>query len=470
MVDRSGTLLVKPPGGCACSRDPGPARQTPLVAKVTTPLMRTARRTVRTLLAASVAGLLVATLAPATPAAAVTVRVDKRFFGVHDSDPVTWPAVASGSMRLWDAGVTWADLEPNQGDWRWDRLDAIVTAAQQRGVELTLVLGQTPGWADDPASLGVGPEYMPRIQAWNDYVAAVVNRYRSWNGARGIAAYQVWNEANIVNYWAQNSQNNPQKMAMLTSAAYGVVKSLDPGALVLGPAFATRLSWQRTYLGTFYRARVNGLQVWKRMDAISLNLYPTDTGTPESSMKLLKAARKQLAINQVPSSKPIWNTEINYGLATGGSGASTAISTQKQAAYVLRTFLLNAANGVKRVHWYMWDRPHIGNTKLMADPAGTPTLAGKSFALAQAWMVGGALKGASRSALPCSKDRAGTYTCVITYAGGVRRVYWNPTKRVKVTTVRTAKFKVGIYGTRTKIAGGSRVKVDYRPVMVRSKA
>ena len=41
---------------------------------------------------------------------------------------------------------------------------------------------------------------------------------------------------------------------------------------------------------------------------------------------------------------------------------------------------------------------------------------------------------------------------------------------VKITTARSATYKVGIYGTRTKIKGGSRLTVDYRPVMVRSKA
>jgi len=99
----------------------------------------------------------------------------------------------------------------------------------------------------------------------------------------------------------------------------------------------------------------------------------------------------------------------------------------------------------------------------------TPRLAGKAFGLAQAWLLGGSLRGASRTALPCAKDRAGTYTCVIKYAGGVRRVYWNPTKRVKVTTARTATYKVGLYGVRAKIKHGARITVDYRPVMVRSK-
>jgi hypothetical protein len=403
---------------------------------------------------------------PATPASAKTVKIDRRLFGLHDSNPTadSWPAVSPGSIRLWDSDTTWANIEPQQGAFDWAKLDAIVAAANAKGAEVTLVLGQTPAWADDPNSLGAGPQYMPRLDAWNNYVATVASRYKG-----RIKAYQVWNEANIVNYWAQNSQNTPAKMAQLTNTAYGVIKSIDPGALVVGPAFATRLSWQRTYLGTFYAQRIGGVPIWKRMDAMSLNLYPLDTGMPETSLKLLKQARKALALRGVPLTKPVWNSEVNYGLATGGSGSSSVISQQRQAAYVLRTYLLNAAQKVKRVHWYMWDMPAIGNTKMVAADGYTPTLAGKAFGLAQSWMLGGTMVGPTKSSLPCAKDRNGTYTCVIKYAKGVKRVYWNPTKRVKVTTAKSATFMVGVYGKRTAIKGGSKKYVDYRPLMVRSK-
>ncbi|HEU4910455.1 MAG TPA: endo-1,4-beta-xylanase [Actinomycetes bacterium] len=418
------------------------------------------------LLTVLVVAVVVTALIPAAPASAKTVKIDKRLFGLHDGDPrdPSWPAVSPGSIRLWDSGVSWAELEPSQGAVDWSRLDAIVAAANARGAEVTLVLGQTPAWADDPALDGVGPQYMPRMDAWKNHVAAVASRYKG-----RIKAYQVWNEANIVNYWAQNRHNTPFGMARLTDAAYGTIKSIDPSALVVGPAFATRLSWQRTYLRTFFGSRVSGVPVWKRMDAISLNLYPTADGTPESSLKLLKAARASMALRGVPASKPIWNSEINYGLATGGSGASTGIPASKQASYVVRTYLLNAAQKVKRVHWYMWDRPEIGSTKMVAADRTTPTLAGRAFGLVQGWMLGGKLVGPTRSSLPCTKDKAGTYTCVIKYRGGVKRVYWNPNKRVKIRTAKSATFTVNIYGKQTKVRGGSTKKVNYQPIMVRSK-
>lgn len=428
--------------------------------------MRLVRRPLASSVAAALTAVLATALLPASPAAAANVRVDRRLFGLHDSNAVdgSWPAISPGSIRLWDSGVQWLDLEPQENVYDWTKLDRIVNEAARHGTEVTLVLGQTPGWADDPALLGSGPQYMPRLDAWTSYVTNVVTRYKG-----RIGAYQVWNEANIVNYWAQNAHNTPARMAQLTSSAYGIIKSIDSSALVVGPAFATRLSWQRTYLRTFYNQRVGGVPIWKKMDAISLNLYPLSTGTPESSMKLLSAVRVDLALLGVPRSKPIWNSEINYGLATGGSGSSSGISQVKQASYVIRTYLLNAAQGVRRVHWYMWDRPSIGNTKMVSSDGSTPTLAGKAFGIAGGWMRGGTLLSATRSTQPCARDRVGTYVCVIRYSGGFKRVYWNPSKTVKVRTAKSATFTVGIYGVRKAIKGGVLLKVGSQPIMVRSK-
>ena len=435
--------------------------------------MRLARRTLRPLLAAVVMGALVATLAPASPAAAKTVTIDDRMFGVHDTDPVagSWPTAKIGSMRLWDAQLAWPDIETSPGVYDFRRLDQVVVEANAHGTELTLVLGLTPTFYQ-PAGGSVA-SVPTDLNAFGNYVRAIVNRYSAANwGYRGIAAYQVWNEANVKNYWT----GSPAQMAQLTRVTYAAVKGVDRGALVIGPAFADRIAEQTRGIGFFYYYRFpdNRTPVWRYMDAISLNLYPkafygSKAGTPEKSMQLLAAARTQMRLRGVPDSKPIWNTEINYGLESGGTGASNAISYELQAAYVLRTYLLNAAAGIKRVHWYAWDKPSLGNTKMSFASTGGPTLAGKAFGLAQSWLSGAKLVGSSASARPCAKDSAGTYTCVIKYAKGVRRVYWNPNKKVKVTTAKSATYKMGVYAKKTTIKGGSRQTVDHRPLMVRSK-
>lgn len=424
------------------------------------------------MLAVLVAAVLATALMPATPASAKTYRIDKRLFGVHDSG-LSSLGRGAGSLRLWDAGTTWREIETSPGVYNFSRLDAIVNAAQARNVEVTLVLGMTPDFYGGATRMPTDPG------AWTRYVKALVNRYKFWNGRRGIAAYQVWNEANVTNFWT----GTPLQMAQLTKATWNAVKSVDKGALVVGPAFAARINEQIRGITRFAFARVSGVPAWKFTNAISLNLYPLDKygtklGTPETSMDLLARARKLLGYGGVPASKPIWNTEVNYGMRTGPYGGTKAspISAERQAAYVIRTYLLNGSRGIKRVHWYTWNMGYLagggtlGNTLLVNPSDGTTlTLAGKAFGLVRSWMLGGTLVGPSKSALPCAKNSAGTYTCVIKYAKGVKRVYWNPTKRVKVKTAKSATFMVGVYGKRISIKGGSSKYVDYRPVMVRSK-
>jgi hypothetical protein len=57
----------------------------------------------------------------------------------------------------------------------------------------------------------------------------------------------------------------------------------------------------------------------------------------------------------------------------------------------------------------------------------------------------------------------------VKYGQGVRRIYWNPTKSVKVRLAKSASFTQTVYGVRTSAKGGSVKTVDYRPLMVRSK-
>ena len=104
---------------------------------------------------------------------------------------------------------------------------------------------------------------------------------------------------------------------------------MDSGALVVGPAFAARIAEQIRGITRFAFARVDGIPVWKYADALSLNLYPLPKyGTPGGHARVLDAAarpaRKILGYGGVPDSKPIWNTEINYGMQTGSLGGTKA--------------------------------------------------------------------------------------------------------------------------------------------------
>jgi hypothetical protein len=112
----------------------------------------------------------------------------------------------------------------------------------------------------------------------------------------------------------------------------------------------------------------------------------------------------------------------------------------------------------------------LGNT-LLTDPsnraAGLLTAAGVAFTRIQSWMHGTLIGTTSKR--PCITDKHGTYTCLVRYAHGVGRVYWNPYKTGKVKLAPTASKKVNEYGVTSRAKGGSTLKVNYKPVLVKSK-
>jgi polysaccharide biosynthesis protein PslG len=412
------------------------------------------------------------------------VKIDPRLFGLHDSFFNSLDRKGTGAIRLWDAGVQWKDIFPTQDDGpEWARLDDIVTRAHENGTEVTLVLGLTPSYA------GATPESMPNLEMYRTYVQAVMERYSpsNWplgggNHYRGIAAYQVWNEANIDTFWTGGYDG----LGQLVKTVHDVRDAVDVGAKVVAPAMVARLGYQQKGIKAFFKTQVEGRPVYKYVDAISLNLYPLDrypnpnptrAGTPEDAIALLKTVRGILADDGVPRSKPIWNTEINYGLTFGTNAGqpATPIPVRRQIAYVIRTYLLNAARGVKRIDWYAYDldaRGSVGplaNT-LLTDPvnraAGTLLPPGRAFTRVQGWMKG-TLIGTTTKA-PCIKDRHGTYTCTVKYSSGMGRIYWNPYKSAKVTLVRSARKKIDEYGASSRAKGGTKLKVNDKPVLVKS--
>jgi polysaccharide biosynthesis protein PslG len=332
-----------------------------------TPLAVLARP--RALVLAIALGLAV-TLLPAGPAGAAQ-RVTNRLFGMTDFDPTSFPASRPGSIRLWDSGVTWREIERSPGVFDFSRLDAAVNAARSKGSDVLIVLGQTPRFhAQRPNAAGLnapGASSPPKLTPWKRYVRKVALRYKG----RGVD-YQVWNEGNVPGFWS----GTPAKLAALTRITWNVLNNADPRAQVVSPAMATRLKSQQKWINAYYAQRTGGSRVGRWMDVVSLNLYPMTNDGPEASMSLLSTTRAILRRYGV--TKPVWNTEINYGLQVGGGGTARNITRRKEAAFVARTYVLNAANNVKRVFWYSWDLQELANTQLTYRN-GSLTPAGKTY-------------------------------------------------------------------------------------------
>lgn len=388
-----------------------------------------------------------------TPSAAPRGRrITSTFFGMHDGRIAQGiaPDAPVGAFRLWDDGTSWRDLEKSPGSFDWTPLDTAVSTAHRVHARPLLVLGQTPTfYASQPhqaAAYGPGAASMPQLDAWRRYVTAVAARYRA-----GID-YEIWNEPNVVGYWT----GTPEQMARLTVVASRAIRTVAPGATIVSPSFVLRLPGQRSWFEKFWALQSRRTDLGGALTAVSVHLYPLADGLPEAEVPLVDAARSVLADHGV--SLPLWNTEINYGLQ--GGPPPPPIPDTMQRAFLIRTYLLDAGLGIRRVYWYRWDIGHIANTYLTRDD-GTETPAGRSFDVVRSWL------GGTRFARcgPADADPA-VWECAATKGQHLRTFWWKPRGPATHVTVGHATSWTNADGAVTSCPHACRVPVGATPVMV----
>ena len=330
----------------------------------------------------------------APPPKAPWTKVEPGLFGMHvaalgDTD---FPG-RLGGVRIWDNGVRWDQVEKQQGQYDWDKLDRIVTNAKTAGAtEITYVLGSTPEWAAqriDPAAFYYGggtASDVKDLDYWRDWVRAVATRYKG-----KISSYQIWNEANLASFWAPQDKGNWKRLALLTQIAADEIRAIDPAAkiasasstVIQGKKFATQSFFYR-YMRALVKRGVD-------LDAISVHLYPWTTkgpggGTPIERLQALELAREVLTGLGL-TAVPIWDTEVNYGNRRDNGHPEEVFGPKIGAAYLARTYIDSVRYGVSKVFWYSWDSHVMGIST--TDPATGETIApGTAFFTTEDWLSG----------------------------------------------------------------------------------
>jgi len=374
----------------------------------------------RTLIGAGAAFAIAAGLlasAPSSASAAAGPVVPASAFGMTiNSYSGTNPLPTSvGSVRLWDSGVSWADLQPTAGAINWAPLDGAVNRARGAGIrDIEYVLGSTPSWArirssaernDLPAA---GRASHPAKDAYYlSFLKAVLARYKG-----RITSYEIWNEANLPTFY----RGTPTQLARLGLSAFKVIKSIDPRARVVSP------SWLLRYWTT---PREKQLAAFKAVgwpfDVIAVHAYPFSLEGPDARVKYLLAFKKRLAT--LGAKKPIWDTELNFG--DRRPGYPRRVYTGATAANLLaRAYIDGLRYGISRTYWYSWDSHILGIDT--TSTTGTPTAAGVAYGVIKKWIAGNHWNGCttvgrvSRCALSTANGRR--RTIIYTTGTSVRTV------------------------------------------------
>lgn len=343
-------------------------------------------------------------------AVAADAPLDARFFGIHlhRADTTTpWPFVKFGSWRLWDAGVHWNKLEPQRGEWHFDKLDRLMALAEAHDVETVLTLGVTPAWAaarpHEPFVYGAGGASEPRDMAdWEAYVHQVATRYKG-----RLPYLEVWNEPKYRDIEPTKGaffSGTVKDLVDLACAAQRVARAVDPGMRIVGPGFTGAGDRLERFLAAGGRHCI---------DVVGFHFY---AATPEKMYQRIADVRRIME-QQGVKHMPLWNTEQGYevvgpGVRVPGPLGFEVADEATEAAYTVRSFALAAEAGLSRFHFYSWER--------MLDTSLVPERSAQAVATSVRWLRAARVADcrAQMRIWVCALERSGRKAWLVWSTGG----------------------------------------------------
>ena len=273
--------------------------------------------------------------------------------------------------------VSWARAEPRPGQYDEAYLGAVrdsLAAARGAGLQLMVLVYETPEWASDRAfwkdppfpdqKPGVYYPFYPvdkaALDRWQRFSRHVAQSFRGL-----VRYYECWNEPNLWPYlYPQRTPSQPYlavtRYGWLLKHFYLGVKAADRRAIVLGGATAPigNNDKHRTSPQRFARYVVR-LGLMRYMDGYSHHPYavgPSEPMPPPEARPTFPAYTISLgniaALLRIVPKKPIYLTEYGYTTRPVAEFGGAQVSEATQAAYMKRAF--RYADRFPRIKLLMW--------------------------------------------------------------------------------------------------------------------
>jgi hypothetical protein len=232
-------------------------------------------------------------------------------------------------------------------------MDKLVDAARARGLNVLVMVAETPSWANGNKANNIPPLDMAYF---GSYAKAMAYHF-----AGRVQAWEVRNEPNAT--WSWNG--TVSQYVMMLQSGYRGFKAGDPKALVvLGGISGNNATW----LKSAYSAGARG-----SFDVVATHPYPSPSDSPPeadpsgtpASIPSVRNIEAVLSAHS-DSSIPIWFTEFGWSAhANTGSEPATqrGVTPQQQADYLVRALQLIRANYpyVTNAFWYNERDTSTGN-------------------------------------------------------------------------------------------------------------
>lgn len=222
----------------------------------------------------------------------------------------------------------WAQIEPEQGQFAWEKWDRIV---QQSGdLNLIAVLDTSPTWAAPTSNLHSPTAALP----FANFARSLALRY----GDR-LDYYQIWDEPNLGDRW--RGEVNPIEYAELLRQARDAIQQVDPTATIILAGLAPTVETSSTnladwlFLRRLYEAGARDL-----FDVVAGKPYGFDTPPDDHridpnilNFQHLVLLREEME-QHGDSGKAVWAT--HFGWNTAAQSAWGRVTPEQQRAYTQR--------------------------------------------------------------------------------------------------------------------------------------
>ncbi len=289
-------------------------------------------------------------------------------FGIGGSHASNWggPANAGWIPQMVAIGITsqrtcntgWPSVEPVEGKWKWDLLDAQMSYLEGQHIRFGGIFNSSPKWNTKDKS---GTLPVNNLAAWSNYVSEVVKH------AKGrIKYWEVWNEPPNGTAPDQTAAD----YAKIVIAAYDAAKAADPDCKVgiaaksvaindLDQAIAAGAKGHFDYL-TLHPYEVGGCTI-------------THPGTEVVYLQIRSTVRKMLAARDPAKIDcPIIFTEL--GFAAGGQYShkiANFSAPEVQGQALVKYYAMGIAQGINCIQWFEGRDGDSGPMGLL-DARGTP--------------------------------------------------------------------------------------------------
>jgi len=240
----------------------------------------------------------------------------------------------------------WSVMQPTPTTYDLANHDRVVAALAKAQIKILGLIAYTPGWANGGHTSKFFPPANP--QTFANFAAFLTARY----GNAGVAAWEIWNEPNLVQFW--NPGADPAGYAQLLKQTYAAVKKQNARVLVVSGGLGQPSNGGGNMEARLFLQLLYGSGAAPYFDAVGNHPYtapqlPLDsTSNNWAQMFSTSTSFRSIMAQYGDDKKKIWITE--YGAPTSGTNIwGTTVSEDRQASMVTQTLALAAS--------YTWTGP-----------------------------------------------------------------------------------------------------------------